>query len=358
MLRAILVATLTVIAIPATAVAAQRQQTAVVPADFAPSSASWTSADVGWVLGFNPCDGKLCPTIVRTTDGGETWQRRTAPPIRSLMPGENAHIVFSDQRNGVATSGARIYVTNNGSRSWQRVSIPAKDPYIASIAANQTGMYAVVSAADATTLYAARQGSTVWQAIAGLHVGGGGGWDVAARGVDAAAALGVVFESNRYWTANSDHGFLATTRPCDTYAAVEIAITPTGRAMAACSFEPGHGKMAKELMIGNPDTGFRDAGPAPYDGITTDFAAATTRTAVVAAVGADSSDTEHAFLHATFDGGRTWSQPLVRDGLPFSDLAFVDPTHGSVVYGGPRWPDAVVYRTTDGGHTWQPLSFS
>ncbi|MEV0725907.1 hypothetical protein AB0I37_24395 [Micromonospora purpureochromogenes] len=41
---------------------------------------------------------------------------------------------------------------------------------------------------------------------------------------------------------------------------------------------------------------------------------------------------------------------------PPLDLDFQDATHGVVVWGGPAWTGAAVYRTTDGGHTWSQLT--
>ena len=50
-----------------------------VPAGFRSQSATFVSADQGWVLGTAPCAKAPCTSIVRTNDDGATWAGTPAP---------------------------------------------------------------------------------------------------------------------------------------------------------------------------------------------------------------------------------------------------------------------------------------
>src|SRR5213595_2911457 len=42
---------------------------------FHAASATWVSAQRGWLLGSAPCGQATCTTVIGTTDGGRTWSR-------------------------------------------------------------------------------------------------------------------------------------------------------------------------------------------------------------------------------------------------------------------------------------------
>src|SRR5690348_2070397 len=46
-----------------------------LPPGFHAQSMSWVSAHHGWIVGNASCDQGTCTTVLRTTDGGATWNQ-------------------------------------------------------------------------------------------------------------------------------------------------------------------------------------------------------------------------------------------------------------------------------------------
>jgi hypothetical protein len=72
-----------------------------------------------WVLATGRC---RCFTILRTTNGGTTFVRITAPPLP--MSGTTPFLRFADRRDGFAFVpglGGRFYATHDGGRTWRRI---------------------------------------------------------------------------------------------------------------------------------------------------------------------------------------------------------------------------------------------
>ena len=90
-----------------------------VPKGFHPQSATFISAQTGWVLGASPCPSGRgsCDVIARTRDGGATWK---AIPSPRTSPDHLAQIRFADQRNGFVT-GDQLWATHDGGATWNVV---------------------------------------------------------------------------------------------------------------------------------------------------------------------------------------------------------------------------------------------
>ena len=116
-----------------------------------------------------------------------------------------------------------------------------------------------------------------------------------------------------------------------------------------CSYDPGFGKMAKDLYLsvsGGPDT---LVGSAPHEGITTGFAVPAATTVVYAAANTGADECQ---VQASFDGGVTWTKTHSSQGGP-QDLVFTDADHGSVSCFTTTGVEDFI--TEDGGLTWQQV---
>ncbi|MFC4018731.1 hypothetical protein ACFOW4_12375 [Micromonospora sp. GCM10011542] len=328
-----------------------------VPAGFAPTSTSWTSPTDGWVLGFASCRAGSCPTLVSTSDDARTWQQRTAPRVSSTPDQTKIH--FANKLDGWATDSGVLLATHDGAGTWQRVRLPgaAGSASISKLASTDRYAYAIVTygarGAMTTQLYSSPLGEDNWQPVAGVAVPGSGGWDITTNGSAAHVALGVIHTSLRQWSTANGSDWTETQPVCSAGTAVRLSSTTPDDVEGMCSFNAERGNMQKLLVESTGGAAPVVLGQAPYPGITTGFATASTGSAVVAGVGGGAS-----WLHASFDNGVTWESPLaIFDAqLPMLDLDFQDAAHGVVVWGGPAWSGAAVYRTVDGGHTWSPLT--
>jgi hypothetical protein len=319
-----------------------------VPPGFLPSSTSWTSPQRGWVLGFAPCATGRCPALLRTWDGGQTWRRSLVPDVRLPEDNRRVRIHFANDRVGVLTDGSELYVTRTGGLYWRLVALNGAGPSanIGALADNASTLFAIVSSDAATRLYASPLWRDRWVPAPGVAVPGRADGDIAAAGARAYVAITAVHRFHGYWTL-SGGTWLRAEPPCTTDAAVDVGFTgPT--VYALCSSNPGMGDMEKRVE--RSSGGFVPVGRAPDAGITMGFAVASPSTMAVAAVGQGA-----AFVHRSADGGRTWQTPLVLRGAPVSDLQFMDPRHGVLLWGRPDLGSGRVYATQDGGSTWASL---
>lgn len=318
---------------------------------FVASSTSWTSERSGWVLGFAPCAQGQCARLLRTVDGGRSWLRVPAPPVQQSPEHDQVRVHFANDRDGLITDGHRLYASHSAGRLWRQVPFPVAE--VGAIASNDRFSYAIVSGAAGTRLYSSPVHVSRWAPVPGVELPeAGGGGDVVARGTSAFVALNVIFQSNGYWSTTDGRGWQSSAPPCAVDAEPALGLARDGTLFALCSHDPGRGFMAKDLERAEPDGSFSFVSSAPPEGITTGFDAAAPSTVAIAAVGAGA-----AFVHRGTADGTVWDTPFIGEEQPVYDLAFTDPRHGSMVLGGPGWPNATVYRTTDGAATWTPLTF-
>jgi photosystem II stability/assembly factor-like uncharacterized protein len=99
-----------------------------VPANFAPSSVTFVSTGVGWVLGQagtpGHCTGPnpdICTSLAVTSNGGATWQGMPAPVAGSPDSAHGVSEVRSLNGADAWAFGPQLYATHNGGQTWTRV---------------------------------------------------------------------------------------------------------------------------------------------------------------------------------------------------------------------------------------------
>ena len=356
------VVTLAIVAVALPAFARATPSSGPVPSGFRPASVTFVSAARGWVLGTAPCAHRPCTSIVRTLDGGHTWQGIPAPRTPLLTnPGATGGGVlslrFADARDGWAY-GTQLWSTHNGGSSWHRVTLPVSRPSVLALEAAGGRVWALIGhrtssgPVTAIRLYWAAVGSDRWHAgplVPGAYelvLHGSHTWIVAATGAA---------QTPHLWTL---HGLTLSrlSIPCTAAEAGgggQLAAASATGLLFVCAGQPGLGSSPKRAYVssdgghrwtrrGAPSRGgdlYSNAYPSPGSAF------------VAAASGAS-------FLYGSFDGARQWRSVLTLfdGGLGWSDFGFTTATQGVAVEGRPPQPSRL-WMTRDGGHTWSAVAF-
>jgi photosystem II stability/assembly factor-like uncharacterized protein len=320
----------------ASATAASARNTAAgVPHGFQPETAAAVGAHDLWVLG----DG----TLLRSTDGGEEFARVGLPPFPSQ--GDVPSIVFANARDGFAyvEGSTPLYVTYDGGESWHRAA-PRRD--VSAFAAAGGFAYVVSGRHE---LERSPVGQDAWQrsSLAALHLP----FSLAARGSDV-WFLGPPRYRPDYDTLalSSDHGrtFTPLNGPCLAELGGALVPAADGVVWAVCP----SGMMAWLALSANDGRSFHirsyhDRGGLHQPSLTNAgrIVAATARVAILSRGGGG------AFLRTT-DRGRHWNPVAGTAGIrSVFWVAFTTSRVGTAIVqlrSGSR-----LWRTTDGGATWQ-----
>ncbi|GAA4992775.1 sialidase family protein [Actinopolymorpha pittospori] len=340
------------------------------PAGFSPTSTSWPTPLQGWVLGFAPCASGECAVLMRTLDGGDTWTQVPAPPVRTSPSHDQVRVLFAERKDvlhprtvGLVTNGLVLYATYDGGATWRSESLAGgrRPVFVGALGATDQDAYAIIASGfgvdKRTDVYRTPIGERRWASVPGLTIADNGGGasasgELGVRRSAAAVSLGPVYAPTRYWTTPDGRTWRSSTPPCQQDASTQLGETAPGQVLALCSFNPGRGRVTKQVRTSLSGAPFQTVGTAPDTGITTAFTASSGGTLAVGATGGDES-----FVHMSFDGGHTWETTLaVPERGPVFDLAFSDPQHGTLVCGYPDLHTSELYRTSDGGHTWEPFT--
>ncbi|MFD1718567.1 WD40/YVTN/BNR-like repeat-containing protein [Georgenia deserti] len=188
-------------------------------------------------------------------------------------------------------------------------------------------------------------------AATGLGTAGSTQTDLASDGWVLQASTATFDGVNRVWISRPP-GRLVDASPCESLASTHVGVADLRRQFVLCSSNPGMGYMDKELQV-TTDGGetFEPVAMAPRDGLTSDFAVADSETIAIGATAGDAG-----IVEASFDGGASWEFTLFEpDTGPVTDLDFQDAEHGTLVAGQAALGTSQLFRTVDGGHTWQPV---
>jgi photosystem II stability/assembly factor-like uncharacterized protein len=357
---------------------AQRQASAIglSAGGFEPAAASFVSPRHGWVLGYGRCES--CAALRETADGGRIWTVLPAPPaalgFATTPTGAVTNIAFANAANGFLY-GPGLLATHDGGRSWTRQSLPP----VETLAVSGGYGYAitVTPRTMAASLYRTAIGSDRWtrlklprgagRPVSYNHPNGQLLLQVEGRTVmllrpgftGPANTAGMV---GRLWVSSTaGTGWRSRAVPCR---------APTGGGAAVLSIALGHPdawlvdcfnneqssqeQNTQHHLFGTADGGLswvRLPDPTRHN---------------MPVLLADNGS-EHAFLATegttdvlvgTVDGGLHW-HTVIKSGGSFSgwaDLGFVTSQIGFVV-GPTHYAPEHLYRTSNGGRTWQIVRF-
>jgi hypothetical protein len=296
-----------------------------------------------------------------TTDAGVSFHDVSASAGVTTTAGQSdpAQLVFPTPTSGYALSGSPwigssvLTVTADGGATWRRVSLPSSAGSVAAVAGHGSRVYAATVRCSSPSHCT---GVQIWSAVSGsgdfTRIRASLPDREAADGVGLAAwqdslwvMLGVGSTTNPVTVRSSDAGASFTTRPGPS--AVRCDAAPTSSQVAWTSCSTGM-LMAFQRVLG-------DGPPAVLP-----VAGAGTGGTVLMAVSDDvaffgSSFGQWAGLYETTDGGQhfTWVSDgppgYTGTGTPYA-FSFLSTRIGfAAAYG------AGLYRTIDGGRSWQPV---
>jgi hypothetical protein len=328
---------------------------APVPARFEPQSVTFVSASEGWVLGTAPCAAKPCTSVVRTLNGGRTWQGIPAPvaALSNLGQGRGVGALrFADSLDGFAYR-PDLYVTHNGGSTWNRVRLPGT---IGDLEAAHGVVYAAVRGSGGRErIYRTPAGSNQWSRVAGLPVGPAGpsGGLPGPGTITLHGSAAWIFIGGHLYATQTGASWAQKPVPCGTFGVDSLAAYNTQQVTLLCAGQAGAGSSTKVAYSShNGGTSFTRAGQAPPGGI--GGALAQPRPAHVF-IATNSGAT---WIYASSNGGQTWQTVLTLPdgGAGLSDFGFTTATQGVAIEGRPDI-GSHLYMTRDSGRIWSRARF-
>ena len=343
---------------------------ASAPSGFQPAAASFVSSSHGWVLGSGGgCDS--CAQLRVTSDGGDRWALLPAPPAPlgyyTQQPAAVTDMVFANSSDGFLF-GPGLLATHDGGRSWVRQLLPP-------VLTMQTGggsVYALTQQGQTgpVALWRSAVGGSQWQrlplpaspagqpgAYQGIRMSAEGGTlvllQVGLTGPQVSPGqvgrLWVSEDAGRQWQARR----VPCTPGAGGAAAVSIALGHSDAWLVDCfdNMQSSQEQDTQHHLYGTVNAGrtwVRLPDPTRHNAPVL-LADNGTGHAFLATQGG-SGDT----LVGTTDGGRSWGLMLQSGGsfYGWADLGFVSASVGFVV-GPTHYAPGHLYRTQDGGRTWQ-----
>lgn len=312
---------------------------AAIPGGFRPLSFTAVSERDFWVLGSVPCQRGMCAAIVRTADGGKSFQTVNAPSLPTS--GTTPELRFADRRDGFAFirwSGL-FYATHDGGASWRRLTLGrilgfasgAGNVYVVTsrqlerspVSVNSWRAQSLPFAADGSALDLEAHQASLW--LLGTRRSGFPFRDALARSQDA----GQTFRTGAGPCTPGLGGELAPTSASDVW-----AVCPTG--MLAGAWRSTNGGISFARLRTPQLVNSAQLAPASAD------------VAILARGG-------NTRLLRTTDGGKTWSAPKTPG--RFAYVLFVGFTDARVAAAVVqiRGETTALWRTTDAGATWSTV---
>ena len=329
------------------------------PTGFEAASASFVSAQTGFVLGTRHCSELPCKALLRkTVNGGKTWIAVPAAPV-SLVPPVNgpplsdvSTVRFENSSDGWLFNPG-LWATTNGGVRWHRVSLPGE---VIALAASDGVVFAAAEPVNGGTgqakLYRSRVGTSRWTRVAGvapaaaLTVSGHSVW----AGI--APTMSASTDGGRHWSK------LSFSCPPGLPDATAIAAASPANVALACTnpSDPQPGESPKEVFTSaNGGRTFHLAGHPGDPGNVGLIAMPPGNPQVITLTATSGAG----YLYRSADSGKTWRMATYFDGgLGFRDLAYASATTGYLVhYGG---SPVIAYgkglmKTVNAGATWRAV---
>lgn len=328
-------------------------------AGFQVASVTFVSAQDGWVLGTATCSSGSCLAISRTQDGGSTWTSVSSPPTSFETAGAStgvSGIRFANQQDGWVYGG-QLWATHDGGTSWTEVTLPGL---------SSGGGYPAIQGLET----AAGQVQAMYFGSSGFRIAtssvAGNSWSVSATGVAFGAgpvpAAQLVVQGTAGWAVENDRVVTAGARlhagawaswtpPCSTVEGPStLAASSSQNLIAVCDDGLWGGSSSPiERAYASTDGGAsfsQLAAPLPS---ACQGAALASPSSSVAATGCGAG------IEATFNGGSTWTSVFSGSGA-ITYLGFTTSGQGVAVDAGSGSSLGSLLMTTDGGHTWVPVT--
>jgi hypothetical protein len=354
-----------------------------LPSGFAPESASFVSAQTGFVLGISQCQidpvgGHFCLTIARTQDGGSTWSSILTPstnlaPAPILNGSHNAvsKIEFTSVLDGYLY-GPDLYATHDGGATWKRLSLQGipSTYVVTSLGATRSNTFVIVGSPDAAVPESdyllsskGKEDKFAVQNEPALPAG--------ASAQISANRYGAVISANNqktnfYYQADASMTWTQIQATCPggfpsnpvVALATPLSGTPTPQLVLGCGGNAGAGSEGKTIIESSDLKNFTPV-PAkpPLGGILNGIASPDGKTIAVAA------SSGATFLYVSLNRGASW-QTVLSDpnfgGSPIHDLGFVTPSQAVAVIGHATKSGArtsTFLMTRDRGLSWQEVTF-
>jgi hypothetical protein len=346
------------VAAPAAAAVPSTGAGLAIPRGLLPVATSWPTPLRGIVLGYPSRTVGARPSLIATGDGGRTWRPLPAPPVRYPADQDQPDATWADGIIAV-TDGTHVAATRDAGRHWsmERLAGASGALYIDRLAIASGRVFALVTTLGNTraAVYSGLAQAGVLRPVPGLSITGSTSYGDLTTAGALQVDLGANFAAERYWYSRDGVHFIAAPLPCPVATMALLGGMHAGRVSALCNGSPSDvapGINDKQAW-GAAGLGgtFRPSGPVFAAPNQEQFAAASAQAMTVATIFT---------LAVTVNSGRTWAATLAQgNGAVWSDLSFPSATTGVVVCATTNnalKQVATVYRTTDTGRTWHPLT--
>jgi photosystem II stability/assembly factor-like uncharacterized protein len=343
------------------------------PKGFEVESASFVSAQTGFVLGARGCSRMPCAAkLEKTVNGGKTWTKLPSPAISVNQPFDGTHpstvstVRFANANDGWLFNPA-LWATTDGGKHWHRVNLPGGG-LVVNVASAGGEVYAeaapLLTGIYQARLFEAPAGGGTWTLVKNvdfptneLTAFGHSAWAGSPLGAGGQSGFWTTTDNGKHWTALK---FRCPVEDPDAFPVA--AASPTSIALVCTDPSPtalGPGSSYKFVYTSiNGGKTFHLVGQAPDGGQPIDLAMPPGHPKLMTM----SATSGASWLYRSVDGGTNWQQKgreYYDGGLGFRDLQYASATNGYVVHFGGipfiAYSDGLM-ATTNAGASWHTVS--